>query len=204
MFDSPTLSRRPIPKRPLNGLVAWQNTLGYMSRIHSPDAMLKIEVKAVPGGGVKWAGWVSWAGLSEGIQDADTLPALLRLLWLELDRHHVIFEHPEEAAYCPSGYADTEWIDLTTQDVLHRLIWTVSAVFEQWRLVIVYQPTQVPAQRVQARLNLPEPHPQTGGRGANFAEALRDCFRNAVPAFADFITDHDEDQTETEVNNQEN
>jgi hypothetical protein len=190
--DPPTLSRRPVPNRPPNGLIAWQFTLGYISNYHSPDAMLKLQAYPVGNDVSRWSGTVSWAQVGETIRDAETLADLLRLLWLEVDRNHLIFDSQEDANRRPLGYKDNEWLDLTTQNILHRLLWTVQSAFDDdWRVVIVYQPAEIPAQRVQTRL-ISTKH-QVGGRGASMAEALRDCFRNAVPAFATQMEDDTEE-----------
>ncbi len=193
-IDSPTLL--PLPpksRRPENGFIAWQVTLGYINLHHSPDARLKLEAYPV-GRSVRWQGTVSWGGNSETVKDLASLPDALRALWLEVDRYHHIFNVAanDEKASRPAGFADTEWLDLSTQDVLHRLLWMVATAFKDtWRLVLVYQPAEVPRERVQMRLTLAD-GASAGGRGANLIEALRDGFRNAIPAFAEYSDENGE------------
>jgi hypothetical protein len=193
-LDPPTLL--PLPprwRRPENGFIAWQVTLGYINQHHSPDARLKLEAYPVEQT-VLWQGTVSWGTNSESVTDQPSLSEALRMLWLEVDRYHQIFGSAteDEQDSRPSGFADTEWLDLSTQDVLHRLLWMISTAFKaDWRLVLVYQPAEVPAERVQMRLALPT-GTSAGGRGGNLIEALRDGFRNAIPAFADYLGDDGE------------
>ncbi|TVR18993.1 MAG: hypothetical protein EA396_13410 [Anaerolineaceae bacterium] len=179
------------PVRPPNGLIAWQMTLGYINAHHSPDARLKLEAYPLKDH-IAWAGAVSWGQVGESVRDLPSLPDVLRGLWSEVSRYHRIFDKEAAAVRRPAGYSDTEWLDIPTQDALHRLLWMTLTAFAwaDWRLVIVYQPAQTPAQRVQTRLILPsDKRARVGGRGANVVGALRDCFGNAIPIFSEHVGD---------------
>lgn len=159
-------------------------TLGYICNHRSPDAVLKVE--AYPQGEqVLWAGAVSWGRVDESVRDRATIATALSDLWLEVDRNHIIFGTPEEAIRRPSGYGDQEWLDVNTVDILQRLIWTVqTAMAHDWLLVLIYQPTEVPATRVQGRLLAQDNQMRAAGQGASLLDALRDLFRNATPLFS--------------------
>lgn len=179
------------PIRPPNGLTAWQMTLGYINAHHSPDARLKLEAYPLEDR-IAWAAVVSWGQSGEVARDRPSLPDALRDLWLQVARYHRIFDSEAAAARRPAGYSDTEWLDIPTQDALHRLLWVTFTAFAwaDWRLVIVYQPAKTPAQRVQARLILPtDRRARIGGRGADVVSALRDCFGNAIPIFSEYVAD---------------
>jgi hypothetical protein len=181
-----------------NGFVAWQKTLGYMAQHHSPDAMMKLIAKPTEKA-VSWSGTVSWGANSEDLRDAANLPDLLRLLWLEVDRHHNIFHNAEDAQRRPFGYNDADWLDVPTEDILLRLLWTVRTAFGMdWHFVIVYQPSEAPDLRVQTRLLSSDSQHHIGGRGASLLDALRDCFRNSVPAFAEMIEQMENETHDTD------
>lgn len=182
----PTQNRRPLPPRPEFGLVAWQMTMGYISKHHSPDAILKIQAYPDSDGTIRWAASVTWGSQDEAVRDQLSLGAALTNLWHEVEQHHRIFHYPEDAMRRPYGYEETEWLDIATHDVLHRLLWTIQTVYNRdWLLISVYHPTEAPAMRVQARLIAPAANQRIGGRGPSMGDALHDLFRNAAPAFAD-------------------
>lgn len=170
--------------RPSDGFAAWQATIGYIATYHSPDAVLKLRAYPNQSEGVFWAASVSWGNHQEKVDDAASLPMALTQLWQEVDRYHTIFLYPEHAVKKPEGYTETDWLDVNTQDILHRLIWTThSALKVDWQIVVVYQPTEVSNMRVQVRLLANGALGCVGGRGPSLLEAARDIFRNAVPLF---------------------
>ncbi|RMG75518.1 MAG: hypothetical protein D6711_06385 [Chloroflexi bacterium] len=187
-MDKPTTQhKRPAWQRPEYGFIAWQMTLGYICNHRSPDAVLKLE--AYPQNGqIMWAGAVSWGRVNEAVRDCETLAVALRDLWLEVERNHIIFGSPEDALRRPINYDDHEWLDVETLDVLQRLIWTIQTTMQTgWMLVLIYQPTEAPAMRVQTRLLANDNQMRAAGQGASLLDALRDLFRNATPLFSKLV-----------------
>lgn len=180
-----TIPLRPQPKKPATGMLAWQATVGHMSSYHSPDALLKIHIDpGTDNNTVRWSALVSWAMHEERALDRPTLADALRDLWLDVLRHHVIFDNPLAAAKSPEGYPDEEWLDIPTEDVLLRLIWMIRGVFGgDWALVLVYQPVENANTRVQVRLMARNATVHVGGRGPSIQDACHDLFRNAGPLF---------------------
>lgn len=180
---------RPSLRRPEDGFAAWQATLGYISQHHSPDALLKLKVYPIGERTVRWMASVSWGQTQETVEAAESLPAALTQLWQQVERFHTVFHDPEEAIRKPEGYAPYEWLDVNTQDILHRLIWTTQTVFnEAWHIVILYQPTEISHTRVQIRLLALNSTVSAGGRGPSLLEAARDVFRKAVPVFVSNVS----------------
>lgn len=180
-----TIANRPLPKRPENGLLAWQATIGYISGQYSLDAMLTLQAYPADGGLVLWAAAATWGQNGEQIQDMPSLPVALRDLWKEVERNHVIFEQKEAILKRPSNYGDDQWLDKDTNVILERLILIAQAVYGlDWQLVLVYQPVEQPNARVQARFLVESRGVQTGGQGAAFVDACRDLYRNAAQHFA--------------------
>lgn len=179
-----TAHRRPLPPRPQTGLLAWQATLGYISSHLAPDATLKIQTFSREAR-VMWSAAVTWGGVREAVDDKPSLAAALRDLWTEVSRNHQIFEHLEDAAKSPMGYEDSDWLDMATQESLQRLVWVTQIVFPgDWLLLIVYQPVERPAGRVQMRLVAKGNTVTVGGRGATLLDACRTLFRNATPYYS--------------------
>lgn len=179
--------------RPEYGFSAWQIVLGYINAKYSPDAHLKLEVSP-DDMRVHWQGVVSWGTSSESVTKQASLADVLRLLWGQVEQYHHKFDFSEIQHSLPTGYDQNEWLDLPTQDILHRLLWMITTSFDEqdWRLVIVYHPAEKPHYRVKTRLLLPQ-GAYVGGRGANCVEALRDCFRNAIPVFSQHVQNLDDD-----------
>jgi hypothetical protein len=179
-----TNARRPFPPRPSTGLLAWQATVGHISTRISPDAMLKLQVSSREAR-VIWSAMLSWGQKQEVVEEQPSLAAALHCLWDEVRRHHTIFERPEDTLKSPSNYTDAEWLDLNTQESLQRLIWVTQSAFPgDWRIVVIYQPIEIPEGRVQARLLARENTIVVGGRGPSLLEACRALFRNATPYYA--------------------
>ena len=185
-MSNETLPQMPVPKRPENGLLAWQATMGYISSEHSPDALLTFQ--ATPNeGGLAWSGTITWMHNSELVNDKPSLPAAMRDLWKEVTRSHHIFNSFEAAVRQPINYRDDQWLDADTQGSLDRLLQTTAAVFgDDWKLVMVYQPVEAPALRVQVRLLARNNVVHIGGRGASLRDACRELYRNAAKDFRQF------------------
>jgi len=184
-----------LPPRPETGFGAWQATLGYISTHHSPDARLILYIYP-KGNQVLWAGRAAWGPVVEEYVDAPGLPIVLSKLWRRVEHFHTVFETPADMVRRPVGYIKTEWVDLPTQDILHRILWTVRLAFlEDWYMMIVYQAVENPAMRVHMRLISRSNQVVVGGRGPSLLEAGRDLFRNAAPVFTRHSTDDDPGET---------
>jgi hypothetical protein len=184
LMSDDTLRSLPTPKRPENGFLAWQATIGYISTEHSPDALLTLNVSPLENGEIAWRATASWGRFAEEVRDAPSLIEALRALWREVDRHHIIFRSLEAAVKKPINYKDDQWIDTDTQASLDRVIQIAQRAFgNDWRIVIVYQPVANPSSRVQARLIARKDTINSGGRGATLREACQLLYRNAANDF---------------------
>jgi hypothetical protein len=178
-----TIPNRPgsFSERPRTGLSAWEATVGYIAVTHSPDALLTI--RALPQGeGSVWSAVLEWGAHREEAINKASLQTALSSLWQQVDQAHIIFQTTADAVRRPTGYTDKNWLDPNTQDGLQRLAWVTRVVFEQnWSLVIVYQPTDDPSNRVQARLIAQEGAINIAGRGPSIEDAIGNLYRNATP-----------------------
>lgn len=184
MPNDDTLFTRPMPKRPENGLLAWQATIGYISSQYSLDALLTLQAYPLESGAVAWAAAASWGQNRESVEGAAVLPAALRDLWSEVNRHHIIFETREAILKRPANYDDHEWIDAETAAILNRLLHVANVVYgADWRSLMIYQPVESQSARFQARLLALDDTVQIGGQGASLRDACQDLYRNAAPYF---------------------
>lgn len=183
---SDTLPQRPTPRRPENGLLAWQATVGYISAEYSPDALLTLQI-ASNQRELSWSASVSWMNLGETAAEKATLPQALRDLWRDVARNYKIFKSLEAAVRQPSNYGEHEWVDGDTQDIIDKITHTSVEVFSSdWKLVMIYQPVEAPHLRVQARLLANDNAIQIGGRGATFRDACHELYRNAAKEIRQF------------------
>ncbi|MGQ9888695.1 MAG: hypothetical protein ACUVSX_09430 [Aggregatilineales bacterium] len=174
-----TLRAQPAARRPDYGFQAWQATIGYISQVYSPDAMLTLNLYPAAGA-VRWRAAASWGQVLEEVDDRPSLPAALRDLWREVDRNHTIFKSLEAAARRPVKYDESRWLDPDTQAALDRLVALAArSCGADWRLTFVYQPIENPSLRVQARLAA-RSGVHVGGRGGSLREACHELFRNAA------------------------
>jgi hypothetical protein len=178
-----TIPSRPLPKRPDNGLLAWEATIGYLSTQYSLDATLV--VRAYPAGtGTVWGATAAWGQHGEHISDQASLAAALRELWRQVDRNHVIFEQREAVIKRPANYSDNQWIDNDTQVILERVIQVTRVVYgADWQLAWIYQPVEKPELRFLARLTAQGQAVSTSGQGRSMGDASRDLYRNAAHHF---------------------
>jgi hypothetical protein len=178
-----TIGKRPLPKRPPTGLLAWEATVGYMSAHHSPDTLLKLQ--AYPRDkAVLWSAHVSWAQHQERVQDRTSLAEALRDLWVEVEHHHTIFQSDVDAIRSPRGYGDGDWVDAETLEILDRLTSTAQNVFPgDWTLIVVYHPVESASTRVQARLLVQNNSNYAGGRGPSVHDACHAVYRGAARLF---------------------
>lgn len=186
MPNDDTLFTRPMPKRPDNGLLAWQATIGYISSQYSLDALLTLRAYPLETGEVGWAGTASWGQNQESVQGCPSLPVALRELWQEVNRSHVIFETREAILKSPAYYDDHRWLDADTAASLNRLLHATASVYANiWQLVFIYQPVESPAVRFQARLLVAGEGGElnVSGQGANLRDACHALYRNAAPYY---------------------
>jgi hypothetical protein len=189
-----TVVSRPMPKRPENGLLAWQATIGYMNAQYSLDAMLTMQAYPTSEGAVVWSAKASWGRNAEQVQDTDSLPTALRDLWHEVASHHILFDSKEAAFKSPAHYHDDQWLDADTALVLERLVLVTARVFGQdWLVVLVYQVVDNPTMRFQARLLAQGKTVQTSGHGPSLRDACRDLYRNAAPYYVSSLGKNVED-----------
>ena len=179
-----TICFRPGPRRPEYGLQAWQSTVGYISQEHSPDAMLSMSVYPLADASEGWTASVSWEHISEEVATMPSLPEALRALWIEVDLRHKIFKSFEDMSRRPINYDDDHWLDEGTAAILQRLIQVSATAFGlDWRIVMVYQPVEMPETRVQASLFARQDQLHVSGRGPSLREACQSLYRNAASYF---------------------
>lgn len=179
-----TIASRPLPRRPENGLLAWQATIGYISSQYSLDATLTVQAYPDGEGNILWAASATWGQYAEQIENRVSLPDALRDLWREVDRNHVIFDTKEALLKRPTNYSDNEWLDGETQSILFRILHVSQAVYAaDWRFVLVYQPVERPEARCHVRLLALQNSVQAGGQGATLRDACHDLYRNAAHYF---------------------
>ncbi len=178
-----TIVQLPTPRRPETGLMAWQATIGYIGAHYSLDALLTIQAYPLDEA-VGWAASASWGASEEQVRDCPSLPNALRALWQQVSQNHLIFDSREAIAKRPANYADDEWLDKQTAQLLGRMLHVTRAAFEgDWRLILVYQPVEKPEFRFQARLLAASDTVQVSGRGASLRDACRDVYRRAAPHY---------------------
>lgn len=182
-MNNKTMQLPRFPKRPANGLLAWQATVGFINLAHGQDVMLTL--RALPKGSqIVWQGSIAWDQVTAQVDETESLAVCLRDLWPVLERAYAVFPTALDAVRAPVNYADHEWIDGDTLATLERLIEITQLVFHaDWSLVIVYQPVDNPAQRVKMRLIARDSSVTVGGQGPSLREACRDLYRNAAPEY---------------------
>ena len=172
---------------PITGFAAWQATLGFISLHISPDAALEIQARSNSAHTVSWTASASWANSRESASDSESISGALSGLWASIERNLPDFIDSLNVERLPVGFADHEWLDAPTQDILHRLVWTTRIVFlSDWSLVIVYRPTENPSTRVHMRLLARSNQVHIGARGPGLLETARDLYRNAAPILLDY------------------
>ncbi len=188
MTTDATQRHRPIPSRPKTGWQAWEATTGYISLHYSPDATLKVEIYPL-GEVVAWAATFSWSQHQESVRDRVSLGDVLTSLWQQIETYHPsLMEAPDAKTRRPIGYADEEWLDQPTFDVVSRLVGVTETAFHgQWQLVIVYRAVEKPEDRVQTRLIAQNGETTVGGRGPTLRDACRALFTTAAVRFRQFV-----------------
>ncbi|RMF80614.1 MAG: hypothetical protein D6737_07435 [Chloroflexi bacterium] len=171
------------PPRPENGWLAWLATVGYISKEHSPDAMLTVKVYPLEDQ-YGWSASVTWAQHVEEVHDFHSFAGALTALWAIVGDHYQIFLRPEDGFLQPKGYSDERWLDADTASILERLTDVVNTAFgDDWMLIIVYQPLAEPDLRVQMRLVARGDSVHVSGRGPALRDACGALYRNAAPKY---------------------
>ena len=180
-----TIYKRPQPKRPENGLLAWLATIGYISAEYNADAMLQLVAYPMPeNSDIGWAARATWGDVAEAVRDSVSLGEALRELWHKVDEAHTIFKTLDDAAKQPAFYNDDKWIDADTQASFDLLTNASETAFgEDWMLVVMYHPVENPESRVQTRLLARNKSIDIEGHGPTVREACDRLYRNAVPEF---------------------
>ncbi|MBE0690451.1 MAG: hypothetical protein IH587_10070 [Anaerolineae bacterium] len=182
-MDNKTRRLPRLPRRPENGLLAWQATIGFISTIYSSDATLTVKIKPAEGKRM-WQASIVFGGRHEDVTDRASLAEALRDLWLKLEANFNVFPSPAEEVRKPANYADDKWLDVDTARTLDALIDLTQTVFDQdWRMMMVYQAVNTPAQRVKMRLSARDNTVAIGGQGPSLREACRSLYRNAAPQY---------------------
>ena len=183
---SDTINARPLPKRLPTGLQAWQATIGYIHSAYSTDALLAF--RAYPSDGeVLWGATASWAKEGVNVRDLPSIGMVMRELWQEFASRYNILSSLESLARSPADYADDEWTDASTQDILDRLMQVTVHVFQtDWAFIAIYQPIEQPDTRVQTTLMAKGGNVRIKGRGPSLDDACRDLFRSAAREYAAF------------------
>jgi hypothetical protein len=185
---SDTIYKRPQPKRPENGLLAWLENIGYISAEYNADAMLQMVAYPMPESGeTGWASRASWGDVAEATRDSASLGEALRELWRKVDNAHTIFKSLDDAAKQPAFYNDDKWIDADTQASFDLLTNASATAFGgDWMIVVMYHPVENPETRVQTRLLAQNKTVDIEGHGPTVHEALDRLYRHAAP---EFLTD---------------
>jgi hypothetical protein len=166
-----------MPKRPANGLLAWEATIGYLRLQYGLEARLTLQ--AVTDTNVTvWSAYAVWGQNTEQVTDKPTIVDALRDLWSLVDRKHVIFESREAMLRRPVNYDESEWFDRPTQTVFDQMIELVHIAFSgAWTLTIIYEPVEIADVRFQTRLIAEPNNLNLIGQGGTLAEACRDLLR---------------------------
>ncbi len=184
---SDTLHARPAPKRLPYGLQAWQATIGYIHNEYSPDAALAFRAYPFEGGVIGWAATASWGTESVSVRDLPSLEVALSDLWRAFESQYNILKTLEAFVRPPADYADDQWLDPATQNVLDRLMQVTWFVFKaDWAFAAFYQPIEQTETRVQTLLMAMNNTVRIKGHGATMEDACRDLFLNAAKEYQAF------------------
>ncbi len=139
--------------RPPNGFMAWQSTVGYLNTHHSADASLFMLITPLPDDSISWTAGVSWSSIHERVEDHHTLSDALAKLWTRVSERHNVFLTADDAIRAPSGYQDSDWLDIGTLSILQRIIMTMQSVASgHWSLTMMYQPSEHADRRIELSL----------------------------------------------------
>lgn len=172
-----TLNARPMPQRPVNGLLAWEATIGYLRLQYRLDARLTLQAVA-NAQVITWSAYAVWGQNTEQVVGKLSIQAALRDLWSQVDHKHVIFESREAMLRRPANYKDDEWLDVGTETVFSQMLDLLSIAFAgNWTLTIIYEPVEIADVRFQIRLTADQSGVNLLGQGATLQQACRDVQR---------------------------
>ncbi len=187
MTGNDTIAKRPTPRRPATGLLAWQATTGYIQQEYNTDAVFSIFVYPLADGSLHWAATLAWSGFDQEVEKMPTLAAALTTLWEEVSSRHHIYNSLEAMSKRPAGYADHEWVDEATANTLDRLLQVTDRAFQSdWMITIMYRPLSSPHERVQSSLAAQSNQVQVIGYGPSIREACQTLYRNAATYFTSY------------------
>jgi hypothetical protein len=193
MAREETITKRPpLPRRPKYGWQAWEAIVGYVALRHSPDAVLKIEIYPMSGI-VGWGASFSWGQYTETAQDMISFGTALTQLWHRVEHNYSgMFDAAEISDKHPVNYDDDSWLDEPTFEIFSRLVGVSEVAFRgDWRLMVVYQPVEIPDNRVQARLVATGNTISLGGKGPTLRDAGRSLFMAAAARYRQFLVKPD-------------
>lgn len=183
-----THAERPKRLRQKWGWLAWQAVVGEIAERHNPDATLSLHIYPMPHI-IGWGTTLQWGGRREETHEHISFPAAFDALWGLLTQHHMQMTHSLDVPE-PIGYSDDAWLDDKTNEAFSRLVHVTDTVFQgEWRILIIYRPSEVPLQRVQARLIADDTRVIRAGSGATLRDASRQLYHNAAPMYKQY-SDH--------------
>jgi hypothetical protein len=187
MSEKPAASNIPgYSRRPRWGWLAWEATVGYVSRYVSPDAALKIEIYPMTHI-VGWAASLLWQDRQETVRDAFSFADVLTRLWERVDQYSGLDFASDARVRMPHRYGDDEWLDQSAYRALSLLVNTTDTFFSgDWSIVIVYRPLEVPDSRFHARLIAQEIAVNRGATKSTLRDVCRTLYLNALPDYRRF------------------
>ncbi len=187
MSDMPVTNPLPsLSRRPRWGWLAWEMTVGYISKQHSPDAALKLEIYPMTHV-VGWSAALLWQDHQEIVRDEISFADALSGLWSRVDQYSGLTFGEESLGRTPVRYSDEEWLDQASYTALSVLVNTTDTFFTgNWSIVIVYRPIDVPAKRLTARLIAQHIAVNRGASGATLREVCRTLYLNALPDYTKY------------------
>lgn len=183
-------AEHPKRSRQKWGWLAWQAIVDDIAQRHNPDATLTLHIYPMTHI-IGWGTTLQWGGRREETQEHISFPAAFDALWVLLTQHHT---HMMQSLTVPepTGYSDDAWLDEKTNDAFSRLVHVTDTVFQgEWRILIIYRPSEVPQQRVQARLIADDTRVTRAGSGATLRDASRQLYHNAAPMYKRYSDKND-------------
>jgi len=130
---------------------------------------------------LQWDISCMWADKTESVRQP-TLPDAMNALWEVLSERQREVLPADDDPRLPVRYADHEWLDDATEEILHRVIWTVTTVFDNhWHMTIHYHPEDDARSRITMTLNIESHTIKVTTRAATLQDAARQVYRLAAP-----------------------
>lgn len=174
--------------RPPTGFMAWQSTVGYLSKHHGSDATLYLLITPMPDDSISWSASVNWAHTQERVAGQPSISSALSTLWARVSERHDVFLNANDAIRAPAGYEASDWLDIATLDILQRIIMTMQSVVSgEWSLAIMYQPSEDADNRLELSLKTSDESVMGLIRDHTLLDACRKLFRRVVPQVVEVI-----------------